>query len=119
MPSTTSWLTACLLTLGGCAFGDGTLADLDPEAAPARPTYVAHVAPIMARYCTACHAPDAQPGEQEGYGYETCAKVRRNWRGVEETVFESSSMPPGGAVRVSAPEKLALARWWAQGGRCE
>ena len=60
-----------------------------------------------------------QPGEQEGYGYETCQKVRENWEGIVETVFESSEMPPGGAVRVSDPEKLALARWWQQGGRCD
>lgn len=107
------------LATSACSFGDSALGDIDPNAAPATPTYALHVAPIMEQYCTACHAPDAQPGEQEGYGYETCAKVRENWDGVVETVFETSEMPPGGAVRVSEPEKLALARWWAQGGRCE
>lgn len=112
-------LSAVALAVSACAFGDGTLAEIDPAAAPAQPTYFEHIAPIMEAYCTACHAADAQPGEQEGYGYETCAKVRRGWGGIIETVFDSASMPPGGAVRVSEPEKLALARWWAQGGRCD
>lgn len=112
-------LSMLSLALSGCAFGEGALGDVDPQAAPATPEYTAHVAPIMERYCTACHAEDAQPGEVEGYGYETCAKVRRNWNSIVETVFDTSEMPPGGAVRVSSPEKLALQRWWAQGGRCE
>jgi uncharacterized membrane protein len=114
-----SALSLCVALLSACVFGDGTLDEVDPAAAPATPSYTAHVAPIMERYCTACHAEDAQPGEVEGYGYETCAKVRRNWGGIVETTLDSSSMPPGGAVRVSSPEKLALQRWWAQGGRCD
>ena len=108
-----------LLGLSACAFGDGTLADVDPAAAPMQPTYTAHIAPIMVRYCTACHASDAQPGEVEGYGYETCDKVRRNWGSIEETVFEKDNMPPGLGRRVSEPERLALNRWWAQGGMCD
>ena len=107
------------MMLGACGFGAGTLEDVDPEAAPMQPTYTAHVAPIMTRYCTVCHASDAQPGEVEGYGYETCAKVRRNWNGVVDTVFENDNMPPGLGRRVSEPERLALRRWWDQGGTCD
>lgn len=112
-------IAGSLVLLGGCGFGSGTLDDVDPEAAPMQPTYQAHVAPIMTRYCTACHASDAQPGEVEGYGYETCDKVRRNWRSIEDTVFEKDNMPPGLGRRVTEPERLALQRWWDQGGMCD
>lgn len=107
------------LLAGACGAGEGTLEEIDPGSAPARPTYSEHIAPIMEEYCTACHAPDAQPGEAEGYGYETCAKVKRYWGGVILTVFKEDSMPPGGAQRVPEADRLALMRWYAQGSRCD
>lgn len=112
---------ALALTLGaGCVpAGEGTLLEVDPDAAPARPTYTEHVAPLMEHYCTACHAPDAQAGEQEGYGYETCSKVRSNWWPLVETTFEEKTMPPGGAERVTSAHQLTLERWFEQGAPCD
>lgn len=110
-------ITAAVL-LTACGEGTGTLDEVDPEAAPQTPTYTEHVAPIMDLYCTACHAADAQPGELDGYGYDTCDKVRRNWSGLVETAFVYENMPPGGAERVSEAHKLTLQRWWNQGGTC-
>ena len=103
----------------GCVSGDGLLEDIDPEAAPAAPTYSEHVAPLMDFYCTACHAPDVLPGEQEGYGYDTCEKVRDNWEGLVDTAFIAKNMPPGGAVRVSSADRLTLERWHARGAPCD
>lgn len=102
-----------------CVSGDAPLSVVDPDAAPRVPAYEAHIAPIMERYCTACHAADAQPGEVDGFGYETCQKVRRNWGGVIWTVFETRTMPPGGAQRVTAADELTLQRWYDQGARCD
>lgn len=103
----------------GCQMGSDPLEVVDPNAAPERPTWSTHVKPIMVYYCTACHAPDAQTGAQEGYAYDTCDATRRGWDGVREEVFDASSMPPGGAPRLRPWELLTLARWWEQGGTCE
>ncbi len=103
----------------GCGFGDATLEEVDPEAAPATPTWSEHVEPLMVWYCTACHSPDAQPGEAEGYGYETCAKTKKNWGPLVESVYENQDMPPGGALRLTEAEKLTLTRWHEQGARCD
>ncbi len=101
-----------------CGGGEGLLEEVDPEAAPANPTYAEHVAPIMDRYCVACHSEDAQPGEVDGFGYETCRKVRQNWGSVVWTVFETKTMPPGGAQRVTSVDQLTLQRWYEQGADC-
>lgn len=105
------------LGLIGC--GDQTLEEVDPGAAPMTPTYSVHIAAIMKRRCTTCHSEEALIGEYEGYGYGTCAKVIDNWDGIEETVFEENSMPPGGADRVESWERLTLQRWWDQGATCD
>lgn len=112
-------LTAALVAVVACGSGDGTLDEIDPEAAPAEPSYSKHIAPIMDRYCTACHASDAQVGEVEGLGYETCDKVRRNWGGILITVFRGNTMPPGGAYRVTSEDRMTLERWFEQGARCD
>ncbi len=110
---------ALLITLCACGGGTGELGEVDPEAAPATPTYTAHVGPIMDRYCTACHAADAQPGPLEGLDYSTCSGVRRGWGGVLETVIFTETMPPGGAERVTSSDQLTLERWHAQGAACD
>ena len=92
---------------------------VDPEAAPEEPTYSEHVSVIMDLRCTACHAEDAQPGEAEGYGFDTCAKVKRAWGPLWNTVAVSQTMPPGGAERLTSAELLTLQRWREQGGRCD
>jgi uncharacterized membrane protein len=104
--------------LAGCGGGEGTLEEVDPEAAPMEPTYTEHVAPIMDRYCVSCHSAEALPGRVDGYGYGTCAEVRDNWGGVVWTVFEGKTMPPGGAPRVTSSDQLTLRRWHEQGAVC-
>lgn len=81
--------TLLALTLTACGFGDATLEEIDPEAAPARPTWTAHVEPIIELYCTACHAHDAPVGHKHGFGYDDCETTKdpHNWAGFRRTVF--------------------------------
>lgn len=103
----------------GCAMGSGDLVDVDPGAAPERPTWTEHVEPVVTHYCAACHSRDAQPGAQEGVAYDSCQETKREWGDLREEVFEKSSMPPGGAERLRPWELMMLARWWEQGGTCD
>ena len=102
-----------------CGAGDGTLEEVDPEAAPAAPTWSAHIEPIMSFYCTACHAPEAQTGTAEGVDLSTCQQVGRQRVLVMESAVADKYMPPGGAMRVSSTEALTLQRWYDQGARCD
>lgn len=110
-------LAAALLT----ACGDGTLPleEVDPDAAPAEPSWSAHVEPILQFHCVACHDPDGPIGAEDGKAFDTCDATRRNWRDLEEAVFEEGSMPPGGAMRLQSYELLILQRWHDQGAPCD
>lgn len=114
-------LVACLAlaALVGCGTGDLTLEEIDPQAAPAAPTWTAHVRAIMQVHCVACHDPDGQAGAQEGYAYDTCDATKRGWGGLVETVFDTAEMPPGGAMRLQPWEELTLIRWREQGSSCD
>jgi len=113
------FLMGFALLASGCAFGDAPLEEVDPEAAPAQPTWSEHVAPILDFYCNACHSPDALLGELGGFGYDTCAKAKRGWGPLWQTAAEDRTMPPGGAQRILPWELLTLERWRAQGARCD
>lgn len=107
------------LTAALTACGDmGTLDEVDPEAAPAEPTWDEHVAPIIDARCSTCHSESAQFGPAEGYILETCAQTKRQWRSIRETAFESKTMPPGAAPRMTSSELLTLQRWHDQGAVC-
>lgn len=103
--------------LGACGAGDATLEEVDPEAAPARPDYETHVAPIMDDYCTTCHAKDSG-GEGGEVRYDSCEMVVRNWRQLERSTFDEKSMPPPTAYALSSADVLTLRRWWEQGHAC-
>ncbi len=118
-PSLRWLLVVALLPLLACAEGVGPLDVVDPDAAPAHPTYNTHVAPIVDYYCVSCHSKDAQPGAVDGYAYDSCAQVRDGWHDFYETTVTKKSMPPGGALRVTSTEALILTRWYAQGAECE
>ena len=110
-----------LVAIAGCGTGDLTIEEVDPQSAPATPTWSMHVAPIIEFHCVACHDPGGQAGAQEGYAYDTCAVTRekKGWDGLVETVFQEGSMPPGGAMRLQPWEELTLLRWRAQGAPCD
>lgn len=119
LTGTVAALTLSAAALCGCGTGDLTIAEADPEAAPAHPTWSMHIEPIMEFHCVACHDPGGQAGAQEGYAYHTCEATRRGWGELVETVFEESSMPPGGAMRLQPWEELTLLRWREQGSSCD
>lgn len=109
-----------LICLGlGAGCGTMTLDELDPAAAPEFPTWSAHVQPLMELHCVACHDPNGQAGAQEGYAYVTCQDTRKGWEGIQETVFDTAEMPPGGAMRLQPYEELILQRWHDTGAPCD
>lgn len=108
-------IVACVSSLSvGCGFGDMSLHEVDPEAAPQHPTWHDHIEPIMYLRCTACHE-----GGQNDAVFDTCTQLKRRERSFRLTTFEEKSMPPGGADRLSAWEVLAIERWFEQGAPCE
>jgi uncharacterized membrane protein len=109
-------LLSCLGLSPGCGQGDSTLATLDPDAAPLKPTYD-QVAAILDRSCIPCHGgSNAQTTlASVAPDYSTCEGVQADLEGLRHTVLERGSMPPGAWPRLSEAEKLLLQRWLDQG----
>jgi len=122
---------ALLLTfLAGCSSGDRTLAEVDPDAAPATPTYEQVVA-ILDRDCVPCHKGginSPQPltslvPREDGEGedddadpnYDSCEGIQEGLQGIIDTAIEGSSMPPGAWPRLDERKQLILSRWIEQG----
>jgi hypothetical protein len=106
------WLL--LLSAFGCAFGTGTLEEVDPAAIPERPTYAEHIQPMMDFYCAACHDPEGQVGAIEGLDVTSYEAVVDDFDEIAESVFEEHSMPPAGARQLSSLDEAILERWAAQ-----
>jgi mono/diheme cytochrome c family protein len=121
-------LAAVLAAVTGCASGDGTLATVDPEAAPLHPTYD-EVFDIVEFNCAPCHGDggdDAALGagaelRDDGYGegedqdYSTCQGIQEGIEGLRRTVLDEGSMPPGAWPRLTEREKLVIRRWITEG----
>jgi mono/diheme cytochrome c family protein len=117
-------LAAVLTVVTGCASGDGTLATVDPEAAPLHPTYD-EVFDIVEFNCAPCHGDGDGDGEaglrEDGYGegedqdYSTCRGIQEGIDGLRRTVLDEGSMPPGAWPRLTEREKLVIRRWIAEG----
>lgn len=100
-----------LVALAGCAAGDKTLVEVDPEAAPLEPTYQQVVA-ILDRSCVPCHS----GGERDdGGSYDTCEGIEADLGGILRTAVDEGSMPPGAWPRLTETERLVLRRWVANG----
>ena len=108
-------LLLAVLTLNHCAAGEGTLAAVDPEAAPLRPTYE-EVFAIVEFACAPCHQESGgdEPGEDD-LDYSTCAGIQRGLDGIRTTALTGGSMPPGAWPRLTEREKLLIERWMEQG----
>jgi uncharacterized membrane protein len=136
--------TLILLTLFACGSGTGPLAVVDPEAAPAQPTYE-EVALILERHCLTCHggsparAPlasahsdllETRPGDSravtpaaaadgdeddESTDYSSCAGIQAGLDGILDTAVHGNSMPPGALPRLTQVERLVISRWIDQG----
>ncbi|RYG47214.1 cytochrome c [bacterium] len=87
---------------------------------PKKPTYAAHVAPILNAKCVACH----RPGEVAPFsliGYDNAKK----WAKMAAVVTESKQMPPWKAVpgygehldaNILSPEEIAILAAWSKTG---
>lgn len=112
-----------------CGFGDKPLGVVDPEAAPATPTYQ-QVKAILDRRCLVCHgggsggdraAAIARAGlapaaaQEDDQNYSDCAGVVADLGGILRTAVLDASMPPGALPRLTEVEKLTVSRWIEQG----
>ena len=107
-------LLASVTALAACGIAD--LSDQDPKAIVDAPTYAVQIRPIMQYYCAGCHAPKTQLGPNlRGFDYSSYSGVLGGFSGIEETVFQLGSMPPGSATKVTLVEQAVLTRWQDNG----
>lgn len=105
--------------LPGCAAGDRTLAEVDPQAAPLHPTYD-QVFAIVESNCAPCHGGGSavdkrEDGEGDDLDYASCLGIQNGIDGLRSTVLEGGSMPPGAWPRIAERDKLLLQRWIEDG----
>ncbi|HET9887835.1 MAG TPA: hypothetical protein VFR10_10000 [bacterium] len=117
------WTIALFIAfLAGCSSGDRTLAEVDPDAAPANPTYD-QVYAILDRNCVPCHgegnnSPQSltslSPRDDFPH-YDSCEGIQEDLDGIIDTAIEEGSMPPGAWPRLDERERLIISRWIEQG----
>ena len=118
-------LLVMLAVAAGCGgSGDLPLDQVDPDAAPAAPTYD-QVYAILQRACVPCHdggseapamqsAPSPQEDGEDDLNLENCVDIVAQRDGIVETI-DDNTMPPGALPRLSSVEKLLIGRWVEQG----
>jgi hypothetical protein len=119
-------MSLLLLLLTGCVQG---ATRLDTGLVPENPTFTQDIEPLMARYCTRCHA--AGGVRYEGVGVNTYDAIIQD---LDEVVCTSISpavigeypdacvgreevftMPPGASEHLDMLEQITLARWASNG----
>lgn len=101
-----------LMALGvsGCpGFGDKTLAEI--EGIDEVPTYHQDIAPIMTRYCTACHNDPPVAGAPQPL--ITFSQVQADADRIRVRCVQLGDMPPGGGV--DDTDKAIIEAWVAGG----
>jgi uncharacterized membrane protein len=132
--------TVILPTVLACGSGTGPLSVVDPEAAPAQPTYD-EVVFILERHCLSCHGGSAartslaaahpsrhgdgkavkpagavdEDEDDESTDYSSCAGIQAGLEGILGTAVRGNSMPPGALPRLTQVERLVIDRWIDQG----
>ena len=106
-------LVTLALSLPGCpGFGDKTLAEL--EGITEVPTYEADIKPILATYCTGCHAdPPAAGAPQPLITYDQAVADAER---IRVRSVQLGDMPPGGGM---ADNDRALLEAWVLNGAPE
>lgn len=107
-------LLAALTAFSGCASGDKTLFEADPEAAPLEPTY-SQVVSILDRNCIPCHSDGSGERENDDPSFDTCEGIQAALADLARTAIDEGSMPPGAWPRLDERERLTLRRWISQG----
>lgn len=95
----------------GCGFGDQTLADLNPEAAPLHPETVADIQPILEHYCVSCHSQDAPAWQSVGPYLDDPSRVETEACRIYRSIETVGYMPPGVMDRPTESELLTLENW--------
>jgi uncharacterized membrane protein len=131
-----------IVPIVSCGSGDRPLGVVDPDAAPATPTYQ-QVKAILDRRCLACHgggsggdragaiaragvaipaagAPIAgaaagATAQEDDRNYADCAGISADLDGILNAAVVTGSMPPGALPRLTEREKLIVERWILQG----
>jgi uncharacterized membrane protein len=110
-------VTTAFAVIIGCAAGDRPLEAVDPNAAPADPSWN-QVFSIIQRECTPCHNDGGTNSEDEDRPkYVTCEDVIGELGDLYEEVFEKNTMPPGAWPRLTSEEKLTIKRWIENGAK--
>jgi uncharacterized membrane protein len=118
-------LSVAALACGGS--GDLPLDQVDPNAAPANPTYD-QVFALMHNNCANCHTGGGDGGGESGYVLSSrrttledggpdltdCVQIVAFAGDILDQV-ESDLMPPGAIPRLTSAEKLLLRRWVENG----
>lgn len=119
-------LLVLVLATGGCGgSGDLPLDQVDPDAAPADPTYQ-EVFAILHNRCVSCHTGDGDDGGEyaPSPNRAVAGGVEPNLEDCTEIVglrddilqqVEANTMPPGAMPRLRSDEKLLIRRWVENG----
>lgn len=119
--------------LAACGSGDGTLADVDPNAVPLDPDFQL-IVNILDRACVPCHeqgSNDEDPEDSSGStaaspgttafktfpDLETCQSIVDNQAIIVDRALDKNDMPPGAWPRLSSEERLIILRWIANGAK--
>ncbi|MET0286028.1 MAG: hypothetical protein ABW352_16215 [Polyangiales bacterium] len=106
-------MAGALLALGACG-DDSSEGDDDhsheggADECPAELTYAASAAPVLQKYCAACHAPTTASALGAGNIIDTEARIREHGKGLYDLVL-SGEMPKSG--KLPDAEKTNFLDW--------
>ncbi|HYP91008.1 MAG TPA: hypothetical protein VEQ59_22740 [Polyangiaceae bacterium] len=79
-----------------------------PRCAPGDPSYTAQVQPLVDRYCSSCHSPNGDAGEEHDFThFETLQAQRR----LVSARLRFHSMPPRTSPQPALAEAALLVHW--------
>jgi uncharacterized membrane protein len=113
------WRSTSVVLLTALSLGCGEKPDpaQNPACDPLRAvSYTDDLAPVFARYCTACHSTTAtdRNGAPAGVDFDTWAAAAL-WAETANQRVQAGSMPPGGNPVPSATARCLLQAWVDQG----
>jgi hypothetical protein len=79
-----------------------------PPCTTDRPDYEAEVAPLVERYCTSCHSPGGDAGDEHDF---TDLQLLRSQHKLVSARLRVHSMPPTTSPQPSEEERARLRRW--------